>query len=142
MKNFNPVSAMATEFEAALTSFLARPSVARLVAGEATLPEYGSFMREVFHQTRENPQAQAHATAYFRGEQRNSVRGFMKHAISEIGHDELARNDLKQLGVPMSELADQIPHERPLPETVALSAYIYHQIQHVSPLCYLGFMYF
>jgi hypothetical protein len=142
MKNFDPVNAMAVEFQAAFSTFLARPSVARLVCGEATLKEYGSFMRQVFHQTRENPQTQAHATLFFRGKQRECVRGFLKHALAEVDHDELARIDLRHLGVPMSELADDIPFERALPETIALSAYIFHQIQHVSPLCYVGFMYF
>ncbi len=142
MKNLDPVTSMASEFQAAFAKFLARPSVTRLIRGKATLAEYGSFMRQVFHQTRENPQTQAHATLFFRGRQRACVRGFLKHALAEVDHDELARNDLRHLGVPMSALAEDIPFERALPETTALSAYIFHQIQHVSPLCYVGFMYF
>ncbi|MFT5154349.1 MAG: hypothetical protein ACI841_004356 [Planctomycetota bacterium] len=142
MNSFNPVERMAAEFATAFESFLSRPAVSRLVNGEISLDEYGSFLRQVFHQTRENPQAQAHATAYFRGSQRNSIRTFMKHAVSEINHDELARRDLKGLGIPMSDLADQIPSEQPLPETSALIAFAYYQMQFLDPIGYLGCVYF
>ncbi len=142
MSTFDPVAMMTAEFELAFGAFLRRPAVARFVNGEATLAEYGSFLRQVYHQTRENPQAQAHATAYFRGTQRNSIKQFMKHAVSELGHDELAREDIRNLNIPMSDLVDGMPSEQPLPETSALIAFAYYQMQFLDPVGYLGCVYF
>ena len=130
------------EFRTAFATFLDRPAARRLVQGEATLNEYGSFLRQVFHQTRDNPQLQAHATAYFRGAQRTCIRKFLGHAVSEIGHEYLALSDLENLGVPASGLVDQIPHETPLPETQAFTAYAHYQMQFVDPVAYLGIVYF
>ncbi|MFT7667586.1 MAG: hypothetical protein ACI8X5_000265 [Planctomycetota bacterium] len=142
MNSFDPVSRMNAEFKLAFDAFLARPAVARFVTGNASLAEYGSYMRQVFHQTRENPQAQAHATAYFRGSQRKCIKAFLKHAVSELSHDMLALNDLKNLEIPMSNLVDQIPSEQPLPETSALIAFAYYQMQYLDPVGYLGCVYF
>lgn len=142
MSHSEAATRISDEFRMTFATFLERPAVRRLVQGEATLIEYGSFLRQVFHQTRDNPQLQAHATAYFRGDQRTCIRKFLGHAVSEIGHEYLALRDLENLGVPASVLVDRIPHETPLPETQAFTAYAHYQMQFVDPVAYLGVVYF
>jgi hypothetical protein len=74
---------------------------------------------------------------FFRGNQRQMVKRFFQHATSEIGHDQLALNDLKVLGEDVS----RISCERPLPATVALLGYAFYQVQHLNPLGYLGYLF-
>lgn len=109
----------------------------KLLEGPLSRDEYASLMRQIFHHARENPQIQALATVRFRGDQRKCVKPFFKHATSEIGHDELALNDVKALGREVSH----IPTERPLPATTALLAFPYYQIEHLDPIGYLGYLF-
>lgn len=125
-------------FEPILSGFSASWPIRRMMSGELTIPEYRAMCREVFHHTRENPQLQALATVYFRGRQRDAVRMFYKHAASEIGHDQLALNDFATLGGD----ASAVPYENPLPATSALLAYGFYQIYNLSPVGYLGYLFF
>jgi hypothetical protein len=110
----------------------------RLGSGNISIEHYKSVLRQIFHYSREDPQIQALTTIYFRGKQRQLIRKFYQHAISEIGHDQLALNDLRSLGEDVS----QIPFERPLPATIALIAYPIYQIQFHNPVGYLGYLFF
>lgn len=65
------------------------------------------------------------------------VKRFFQHATAEIGHDQLALNDLKTLGEDVS----RIPFEHPLPATLALLGYAFYQVQHLNPLGYLGYLF-
>ena len=110
----------------------------RLRAGDLTQRHYATLMRETYYYTRENPQIQAAATAFFRGEQRTLVKPFLRHAASEVGHDRLALNDARHLGLDV----DGAPSARPLPTTIALTAFAYYQIYGGNPIGYLGYLYF
>lgn len=125
-------------FASVLAEFNASPGMQRLAGGELGLEHYKSYLRQVFHHTRENPQLQALATVYFKGHQRSVVKRFFKHATSEIGHDQLALNDMAALGQDVSA----IPVENPLPATSALLAYGFYQIYVKNPVGYLGYLYF
>lgn len=125
-------------FGPVLQDFLASRTISAMLNRTLTVPQYRSMMREVFHHTRENPQMQALATTYFRGKERRLVRDFFKHAASEIGHDELAFSDFVTLGGDPAPL----PYENPLPATMGLLAYGFHQIVHKNHLGYLGYLYF
>ena len=103
-----------------------------------TVEHYKAYLRQTYHYTKDNPQIQALATVYFHGTDRQFVKMFYKHAISEIGHDELALNDLKYLG----EKVDAVRTENPLPATVALNAFVYYQIYNRNPIGYLGYLFF
>lgn len=109
-----------------------------LLTGNLTVDHYKSILREIYFHTRENPQLQTFAAVFFKGNQRKYVKKFMAHASSEIGHDQLALDDLKLLG----EDTENIPNERPLPETSALIAYPYYHIQFGNPVGYLGYLFF
>jgi hypothetical protein len=125
-------------FEPVQAAFLRTPALRRVREGNITVLHYAAFLEQVFHHTRENPQIQALATVYFRGGQRSAIKRFFRHASSEIGHDELAVEDLRALGRDVRAL----PFQNPLPETTALIAFPFYQIQNLNPLGYLGYLYF
>ncbi len=108
-----------------------------IASGRITRAQYAAVLRQIFHQTRENPQIQALVTMRFRGEERELVKTFLRHAISEIGHDELARRDIEALGSDTSTLLQ----ERPLPATFAVIASVVYMIEHHDPIAYLGYLF-
>ena len=134
----NQMNIIKAEFAKVLQVFEASPAMQRILRGNMTIEHYKSYLQQTYHYTKDNPQIQALATVYFRGNDREYVRMFYKHAISEIGHDELALSDLKTLG----ENIDQVRIENPLPATVALNAFVYYQIYNRNPIGYLGYLFF
>lgn len=122
----------------AIERFLQAPIIGKILTGEITAPEYRSMMRQVFHYTRENPQMQTLATVFFRGRQRDMVMPFFKHAASEIGHEQLAMNDV----IALDGDATDMPYENPLPATSALLAFGFYQIYNLNPIGHLGYIYF
>jgi pyrroloquinoline quinone (PQQ) biosynthesis protein C len=126
------------EFTNVLKVFEASPAMQHILSGDMTIQHYKSYLRQTYHYTKDNPQIQALATVYFHGSDREFVRMFYKHAISEIGHDELALNDLQLLG----ENIDHVRIENPLPATVALNAFVFYQIYNRNPIGYLGYLFF
>ncbi len=125
-------------FQSVLGEFLASPAMAHVGGGHLTVDEYRSFVKQTYYYVRENPQLQALATVFFRGGQRDMVLGFYQHAMSEIGHEQLALNDFITLGGE----ASQVPYKNPLPATTALTSYAFYQIYNGNPLGYLGYLYF
>lgn len=134
----NPMDTVLAEFHDVLADFDSSLPMRRIASGEITINHYKEILRQIFHHARENPQIQALATIYFRGEQRRMIKDFYRHAISEIGHDQLALNDLKTLG----ETIDLIPYENPLPATTALLSFAFYQIYNLNPIGYLGYLFF
>lgn len=118
--------------------FMASPPLQRLKRRDLALAHYASYLRETYFYTREDPQIQALCTAWFRGGDRDMVKPFLQHATSEIGHDQLALDDLRSLGFD----ADSIPRENPLPMTTALISFPFYTIQYRGPISYLGYLYF
>jgi hypothetical protein len=135
MSTFHELTAA---FRAVQSSFLHSPGLLRLQEGRIGVEHYAAYLTQVFHHTRENPQIQALATVYFRGHQRAAIKRFFRHASSEIGHDQLALDDLRELGVGV----DALPFQNPLPETTALISFPFYQIHNLNPVGYLGYLYF
>lgn len=108
-----------------------------LGSGELTRRQYAAMLRQVFHCVRDNPQMVALATNRFRGEQRTMVKKFLRHAASEVGHDELALQDMAAVGEDISG----VPFERPQPATFALIASVFHTVEHHEPVAILGYMF-
>jgi pyrroloquinoline quinone (PQQ) biosynthesis protein C len=109
----------------------------RLEGGDITAAHYASYLQETYHQTGLNPQIQAAATLCFPGRPRDMVKKYYQHAISEISHDLLALDDLVTLGADR----DTVISSTPLPATRALIAFPIYEMQYVSPLVYLGYLY-
>lgn len=125
-------------FHAVQGAFLNSPGLRRLREHGIGVEHYAAYLTQVFHHTRENPQIQALATVYFRGHQRAAIKRFFRHASSEIGHDQLALEDLTELGLTV----DTLPFRNPLPETTALISFPFYQIHNLNPVGYLGYLYF
>jgi len=120
------------------TAMLAMPAFQRLANELLTIEHYRSILRQIYIQTRDNPQVQAAVTIKIQGKSRTIIKKMMGHALSEVGHDQLALEDLKTLG----EDVESIGSMRPLPGTAALMAFSYHAGMHMTPACYFGYLYF
>lgn len=127
-----------TCFDRALARFEKRRPIRTLLNGDATAAQYCAILREIYFHTRENPQIQALATVRFRGDQRQNVKRFFQHATAEIGHDQLALNDLQAMGQDVSML----PSLNPAPATAGLTAYGFYTSWHLNPVAYLGYLFF
>jgi|HubBroStandDraft_1064217.scaffolds.fasta_scaffold24840_3 pyrroloquinoline quinone (PQQ) biosynthesis protein C len=134
----NVSEAIADEFRDTMTTFEGSSAMTMLGCGTLTLAHYKAVLRETYHYAKEDPQIQALATVYFRGQDRDTVKMFLKHATSEVGHDRMALEDLKTLGQDVSA----IPSSLPLPTTIALTAFPFYQVQYHNPIGYLGYLYF
>lgn len=117
---------------------LSTPGFQRIVRGEITAEEYKSVMKEIYYYTRETPQMLGVLSSRLRGHQRDAIKVLFKHGISEIGHDQMALNDVQAMG----EDREKIITEQPLPSTTALLGYAYYQIDRLEPAGFLGFLYF
>ena len=118
--------------------FMASRPIRRLAEGTISVDHYAAYLRETYFYTREDPQIQAAATAWFRGKDRAMVKPFLDHASSEVGHDQLALNDLAALGFDPSSL----PAENPLPNTTALFGFPFYAMQYRGVVSYLGYLFF
>lgn len=134
----NTMDILRAEFAKVLQKFESSPAISRIQNGDVTIEHYKSYLKQTYHYSKNSPQIKTLATTYFRGSDREFVRMFYKHATSEIGHDELALNDLKMLG----ENVEHIRIENPLPATTALTAFASYQITNRNPIGYLGYSFF
>ncbi len=126
------------EFDLAAKDFLQSPPLIRVFQEDITLEHYKSLLRQLFHQVRDNPQVMILASVYFKGDQREVVKSLCKHAVSEMGHDELARNDLRMLG----DDVETLPYENPLPSTMALLSFAFYQVTNLNAVGLLGYVFF
>lgn len=108
-----------------------------LSTGELKLSHYIGFLRESYHYVKVNAQTQVYATRFFDSKKTRLIRDFISHAVEEIGHEQLALNDLKELDID----TDSIVNGTPLPMTTAFSALPIYMIQFESPLCYFGHLF-
>jgi pyrroloquinoline quinone (PQQ) biosynthesis protein C len=126
-----------TEWEKSLTELLRGEFFMRLAGGTLTVAHYKILMREIYYNSRENPQSFALMAAYLKGNKRDLSPKIFRHCLAEYSHHDLALEDLRNLGVDVSE----IPHRRPLPTTEAMVAFAVYQVQHSNPLGDLGYLY-
>lgn len=105
-----------------------------LLNGKMTVCHYAEILRQFHHYTKENPGLQALAATRLRGDDRKLVRKMFLHATAEVGHDQLALQDLATLGFEVRS----VPYQNPLPSTMQLIAFPYYQIHNRNPIGYLG----
>lgn len=108
-----------------------------LGSAELERTHYLCFLRETYHNTACNPKNMALFMAHMRSGRPDLEAKFLKHTAMEIGHDEMALDDLRILGGD----AEAARNGRPLATTEALAAFIVYQIQHRNPIAYLGYLY-
>ncbi len=131
------MDAIKTEWRAAFDQMMSGKALSKMANATMTKQEYAAILRQIFHQVREHPQALTLLAAKLKGDSRMMVKTLMRHAISEVGHDLLAINDLRALGEDVSSL----PSERPLPETAATLGLMYYLLEHQNPLSFLGYLF-
>ena len=134
----SPIQSVRAAFDDVMAVFNTSPAIHFLQSGNFTVAHYKSVLREIYHYTKEDPQLQALAAVYFRGSDRHMVKLFLRHAISEVGHDLAALGDLEALG----ESPQGVYIENPLPATTALTAFPFYWIHYQNPIGYLGYLYF
>lgn len=132
------IATLTKEFLPVLDRFHHSRAITMLGNGTFGLNHYKSVLREIYHYAKEDPQIQTLAAVHFRGRDRGTVKMFMKHALSEIGHDLMALDDLKALGDDAAAVAISCP----LPSTIAFTAFPFYQINYMNPIGYLGYLYF
>ena len=125
-------------FDNALSTFLASDAIQHLLARKLTVEEYGRILREIYFYTRENPQLQAALTLKLTGRGRSIVKPMLRHSASEIGHDQLALDDLKTIG----QFSTDIVNQRPRPTTNPMIAWPHYAIAMRRPAAYLAHIYF
>lgn len=109
----------------------------RLKNSDLGLPHYQGFLLETYHNTGKNPQLQGYTTLFFETLERDIVKKFFQHAISEIAHDLLAMDDLINLGVEKSFILKS----KPLPTTSALFSHSVYMIQKFGAPAYLAYLF-
>jgi len=114
------------------------PGFQRMSQGNLSVEEYKAILREIYRYARENPQMLGCMASRMKGGQREVVQMLFRHASSEIGHDQMALQDLKALGEDIREVELGFP----LPSTTAFTAYGYYQIDRLDPAGFLGFLYY
>lgn len=109
----------------------------KLGSGALELRHYKGFLRESYHNTRQNPSTMAMFAAHVKCDDPKLKAKFLKHTAMELGHDEMALDDLRALG----EEVDSIRNGRPMIAAEAMTGFIMLQIQHRNPLAFLGYIY-
>ncbi|MBU3082492.1 iron-containing redox enzyme family protein [Acinetobacter baumannii] len=93
-----------------------------LAMSEAIDPElYKNLMEEIYHYTKHNSINQATAAYKTLPEQRKLLRFVYKHALEELGHENMVINDLKSVDL----YEEGIENRKPLPATQALISFLY-----------------
>lgn len=109
----------------------------RLMKGDVTKEHYVQMVKQLYLQVRENSSLQAMCTNRFKGPRRSLVSMFLKHALSEVGHEQLIADDLRAMGVDITNIECQ----RPLPSIIAMIAFPHYLITHENPISYIGFVF-
>lgn len=133
----NAFEKIRTEWTSSMAALSKRPHMQMLANKTLKKNHYMAYLRETYFHAGLNPQIQAVATIYFKDNPRDLIKKFYQHAISEIGHDVLALNDLAAMGIDVSK----IPEQRPLPFTSALNAFPLFEMQFRNPMAYLGYLF-
>lgn len=133
----NIIAEMESEWEKCFQTLLTGEFFQKLENGQLTREHYMSFLAEVFFNTTENPRIMALFIAHLDTNVHKTAGKLLKHAAMEMGHNDMALNDLAVLG----EDTEKIRRGRALPATEALAGYISFEIQHRNPKAFLGYLY-
>lgn len=128
---------VAKEWQACFAEIAREDFLASLVSGGFTVDHYKAFLVETYHNASLNPRLGSLFHAHLPERKSGLMARFLKHNASEVGHNELALDDLAALG----EDVEGIRASQPLVATEALGAFIAFQIQFRNPLAYLGYLY-
>ena len=104
-------------------------------AGQLSRSVYEMLMVQVYHYTKYNSVNQA-AAAYATDSEKVGLLRFMyKHALEELGHENMVIRDLKSIGADL----DTLLTIKPLPATEALIGYLYSVALREGGVARLGY---
>jgi pyrroloquinoline quinone (PQQ) biosynthesis protein C len=110
----------------------------RRVLGETVTPQfYRILMEQIYHYTRHNSINQATAAYRTDPNNRKLLRFVYKHALEELGHENMVVHDLNTKGL----YDPTLPQRRPLASTQALIAYLYQIALERGAVARLGYSY-
>ncbi|HVH44632.1 MAG TPA: iron-containing redox enzyme family protein [Labilithrix sp.] len=122
------------------TQILAGPIAAdirgSIASGERTL--YALWLCQVAHLTRHTSAHQALVGTRIAEIDHRYARFCFEHALEEVGHENMALHDLRQMGLQAASI-EALP--APLPETERLTAYLYYVAERGHPAARLGYSY-
>jgi hypothetical protein len=133
----NPAEIIHQEWLQAMRAMDANPFFAAVEERTFTADHYAMLLRELYFNTHENPEGLIVMASRFKGSQRKMNKKFIRHALTESGHDQMAADDLKTMGYEFEALK----RERPLVTTEAFSAFPIFQVEHRNPISYLAYLY-
>lgn len=100
---------------------------------------YTSLMAQVYYYSKHNAVNQAIAATSFRSKPSNKLLKFVcKHALEEIGHENMIIMDLQSIDIDTTFLEE---NENCLPPTQALIGYLYHTSMNFGAFPRLGYSY-
>lgn len=102
-----------------------------------TEDHYAMLLRELYHNTHENPEGLTYMAAKLVGPQRRLNKKLFRHSHMESGHDQMAADDLATLGFD----AEIMKRERALVTTEAFTAFPIFQVDRRNPIAYLAYLY-
>ena len=129
------VEGLHVELKATWAELLAGSRLSALVTGgDYDVRLYALYLLETYHYTRENPRHQALVGAIADYDPAY-LRFCLKHALEELGHEQMALHDMRSVGFRPDP--DALPE--PLPATEVLTAYLYWISQRGNPLARVGY---
>ena len=118
-----------------------KPEALRLLTKAISIDRriYGLYLVQIYNWANHVARSLglAGASTYIRNKEFMSFA--FSHGIEEAGHELMAVNDLKAIGVPLADDLSNMPP--PLPRTEALIGYINWVVTHENPIRSLGFFY-
>jgi thiaminase len=113
---------------------MSAPVIREVLAGEITLPRYLSFLAQAYHHVRHTVPLLMIAGSRLAERYKDLQQSFLRYLDEEIGHDEWILNDIRAAGGNAEAGRRSYPH----PETDALVAYVYDNVQRRNPLSIFG----
>lgn len=99
---------------------------------------YGLWLAQVAHLTRHTSAHQSMVGTRIDEISIPYMKFCYEHALEEVGHEFMALNDLKKLGVDVKTVRD-LP--KPMASTENLTAFLYYAAERAHPATRLGFSY-
>ena len=129
-----------TQMATRWAQILARPLAAdirrTIASGDRSL--YALWLCQVAHLTRHTSAHQALVGTRVAEIDHRYARFCFEHALEEVGHENMALNDLRKMGFDAPSI-ESLP--APLPETERLTAFLYYLAERGHPASRLGFSY-
>lgn len=98
---------------------------------------YKGFLRETYYNASQNVPMFALVSSRLGVSKKRLAKKIYKHCIAELGHEDMALADLRALGEDTSEL----PYQRGLPSTEALTAFVTYNIERRNPVSFFGYLF-